>query len=157
MSDDELYLLKMTAFHANNPCDRARALVDYANLLPNDSEWRDFLLSEMRTSAVYSYLCQITGFPNEGVFAAEEVLGLTDHGDYYTRSTSLLTIARWFSKLNFRPSDPKAWSKVLERRLKEPSPPHLGTESNREYAIRLLEVLFKCIHPNRKYKRPRTD
>lgn len=107
MSDEELYLLKMSAFHANNPSDRAVALVEYANLLPNDPEWRDFLLSEMRTSAVYSYLCRITGFPNDGVFAAEEVLGLTDHSDYYTRSTSLLIIARWFSQLNFRPLDPK--------------------------------------------------
>lgn len=132
MSDDELYLLKMTAFHASNPGDRARALAEYANILPDDPEWRDFLFSELRTSTARSYLQMITLFPDIGLFAAAEVLGLTDHSDYYTRGVSLEVIGLWFVESNFRPSDPKVWVKVLERRLSEPN---LGSDCLREDAI----------------------
>lgn len=90
---DELELLRLSAFYAPYPQDRAKALLDLAIRTPDQEDWKTFLQKELRlqknSSFLENYLERITLFPGSGMFVLPELLSLTSHSEYYVRGKAL--------------------------------------------------------------------
>lgn len=91
--DDELELLRLSAFYAPYPQDRAKALLDLAIRTPDQEDWKIFLQNELRSqknsSFLENYLERITLFPGSGIFVLPELLNLSNHTEYYVRGKAL--------------------------------------------------------------------